>query len=100
MNPTETKQSTEIEVEVVDISDVPLRDEKFQTQGPRFNLGQKFNSRSPIQRLLIALVLILGMGFILAAALILSAIALIAFILRRIKHLLAPRFFAPTTSNQ
>jgi hypothetical protein len=50
----------------------------------------KIHTRSPIQRLLIALALILGMGFILAAALIFAAIALIAFILRRLKRLLAP----------
>ncbi len=95
MNPTETKQATEIEVEVVNVSNAPLREEKTRNtphaQGPWWSsLGQKFNTRSPIQRLLIALALILGMGFVLAAALIFAAIALIAFILRRIKRLLAP----------
>ena len=95
MNPTETKQATEIEVEVVNVSNAPLREEKTRdtphVQGPWWsNLGQKFNARSPIQRILIALALILGMGFLLAAALIFAAIALIAFLLRRIKRLLAP----------
>ena len=95
MNPTETKQATEIEVEVVNVSNAPLREEKTrgtpQVHGPWWsNLGQKFNARSPIQRILIALALILGMGFILAAALIFATIALIAFILRRLKRLLAP----------
>jgi hypothetical protein len=95
MNPTETKHATEIEVEVVNVSNAPLRDEKIRDaphiQGPWWSkLGQKFNARSPIQRVLIALALILGMGFVLAAALIFAAIALIAFILRRIKRLLAP----------
>ena len=95
MNPTETKQATEIEVEVVNVSDAPMRgvddNESAAPKRPWWsNLGQKFNARSPIQRLLIALALILGMGFILAAALIFAAIALIAFILRRIKRLLAP----------
>jgi hypothetical protein len=94
MNPTETKQATEIEVEVVNVSNAPLREEKNReapnVHGPWWsNLGQKFNARSPIQRILIALALILGMGFILAAALIFAAIALIAFILRRLKRLLA-----------
>ena len=95
MNPTETKQATEIEVEVVNVSNTPLRKEKTRgtphVHGPWWsNLGQKFNASSPIQRLLIALALILGMGFVLAAALIFAAIALIAFILRHIKRLLAP----------
>lgn len=95
MSPTETNQATEIEVEVVNVSDAPLHEEQTRdaphVQGPWWsNLGQKFNARSPLQRLLIALALILGMGFILAAALIIATIALIAFILRRIKRLLAP----------
>jgi hypothetical protein len=95
MIPTETKKATVIEVEVVNVSNAPLREEKTRdtphVQGPWWsNLGQKFNARSPIQRLLIALALILGMGFLLAAALIFAAIALIAFLLRRIKRLLAP----------
>ncbi len=95
MNPTETKQATEIEVEVVNVSNAPLREDNTHNtshvQGPWWsNLGQKFNARSPIQRLLIALALILGMGFVLAAALIFAGIALIAFTLRRIKRLLAP----------
>jgi hypothetical protein len=95
MNPTETKQATEIEVEVVNVSDAPMREEKTRdaphVQGPWWsNHGHKFNARSPIQRVLIALALILGMGFLLAAALIFAAIALIAFILRRLKRLLAP----------
>lgn len=95
MNSTETQQATEIEVEVVNVSNAPLREEKTgstpHAHSPWWsNLGQKFNTRSPIQRLLIALALILGMGFVLAAALIFAAIALIAFILRRIKRLLAP----------
>ena len=95
MSPTETNQATEIEVEVVNVSNAPPREEQTRdtphVQGPWWsNLGQKFNARSPLQRLLIALALILGMGFILAAALIIATIALIAFILRRIKRLLAP----------
>lgn len=95
MNPTETKQATEIEVEVVNVSNAPLREEKTRdaphVHGPWWsNLGQKFNARSPIQRILIGLALILGIGFVLAAGLILAAIALIAFILRRIKRLLTP----------
>jgi len=94
MNPTDTKQATEIEVEVVNVSDAPLRgidDDKSATpKRPWSNLGQKFNARSPIQRILITLALILGMGFILAAALIFAAIALIVFILRAIKRLIAP----------
>lgn len=95
MNPTETKQATEIEVEVVNVSNAPLREEKTRdaphVQGPWWSkLGEKFKARSPVQRLLITLALILGMGFILAAALIFAAIALIAFILRRIKRLLVP----------
>jgi len=95
MNPTKTTQATEIEVEVVNVSYAPLREEKIDNaphvQGPWWsNLGQKFNARSPVQRLLIALALILGMGFVLAAALIIATIALIAFIFRRIKRLLAP----------
>jgi len=94
MNPTETKQATEIEVEVVNVSDSPMRgvddNESAAPKRPWSNLGQKFNARSPIQRVLIALALILGMGFLLAAALVFAAIAFIAFILRRLKRLLAP----------
>ena len=93
MTPTETNQATEIEVEVVNVSNAPLREEKTRgaphAHGPWWsNLGQKFNARSPLQRVLIALALILGMGIILAAALLFAAVALIAFILRRIKRLL------------
>jgi hypothetical protein len=94
LKPPQTKQATESEVEVVNVSDAPLRgvndNESAAPKRPWSNLGQKFNARSPIQRVLIALALILGMGFVLAAALIFAAIALIAFILRRIKRLLAP----------
>ncbi len=94
MNPTDTKQATEIEVEVVNVSNAPLREEKTRdtphVHGPWWsNLGQKFNARSPVQRILIALTLILGMGFLLAAALVFAAIALIVFILRAIKRLIA-----------
>ncbi|MGA0853563.1 MAG: hypothetical protein ACO3RK_01970 [Luteolibacter sp.] len=92
MNQTDTSEATEIEVEVVDVSNTPLRDnaenESAPSKRPWSNFGQKFNARSPVQRILIALALILGMGFILAAALIFGMVALIVFTLRAIKRLI------------
>lgn len=94
MKPLDAKDATEIEVEVVNVSDAPMREnddnESAAPKRPWSKLGEQFTARPLLQRVLISLALILSLGFLIVAALIFAAIALIAFILRRLKRLLAP----------